>query len=338
MTRLGLIGWAAGLALAVAVAPAPREGAASQTAGPPRLELPVACQPGRTCFIQQYFDHDSGPAARDHRCGPKAYDGHDGTDFRVPTRAAMLAGVGVRAAAAGTVKNVRDGVPDHTGTAADLRAAQGQDCGNAVVLMHPGGWETAYCHMKNGSVRVRPGQSVAVGASLGLVGQTGKAEFPHLHLGVREAGARIDPFAYGARPLACGSGGRSLWSRAAAAALAYRSPEVINAGFAAGPVTAEMVEAGPIGTPTATSPALVAYVRAIGLEAGDVQLLRLTAPGGAPLGESRGPELRVPRAQQLLFAGDRNSAGRLPSGLYTARYTVTRKGRTVLEHTFRQSL
>ena len=314
---------------AVAAAPA-----TMSQSGPPRLELPVACQVGKTCFVQQYFDHD--PAAgqtafRDYRCGPKAYDGHDGTDIRVPSRAAMQAGVGVRAAAAGTVKNIRNTVPDHRGSAADIAASKGTECGNGVVISHPGGYETQYCHMAQGSVGVKPGQTVAAGAPLGRVGQSGEAAFPHLHFGIRSGANEIDPFAPQSTA-ACGKGGAGLWSPSAAAALAYRSPEVINAGFAAAPVTPEAVEAGPIGAPSATSPALLAYVRAIGLEAGDVQQLRVTGPGGAVFSENAGPDLKVPRAQQVLFTGKRNSAGRFPSGVYRARYTVTRGGRLVLEH------
>lgn len=303
----------------------------------PRLELPLAC-PGGRCVVQQYFDHDSGPAARDHRCGAKAYDGHDGTDFRVPTRAAMLAGVAVRASAAGTVKGVRDGVPDHLGTDADVRAAKDRECGNGVVIAHPGGWETQYCHMKNGSIRVRQGQAVAAGAALGQVGQTGEAAFPHLHLGVRENGREIDPFSHGARPLGCGAGGRSLWSPAAAAALPYRAPEILNAGFAIDPVTMAEVEAATTGpAPGAASPSLLAFVRTIGLDAGDVQTLTVTGPGGFRA-EQTTPALARPRAQHFVFAGKRNTAGRWPPGAYQARYTVIRSGKVVLEHRFQHAL
>lgn len=298
----------------------------------PRLELPVDCQVGKTCFVQQYFDHDPGPAARDYRCGPKAYQGHDGTDFRLPTRAAMTAGVNVQAAAAGQVKSVRNDAPDHRGSAADMATVKGVECGNGVVIAHPG-YETQYCHMARGSVIVRPGQSVTSGAVLGRVGQSGLAEFPHLHLSLRVGGEEVDPFAPGS-PAACGKGGPGLWSRTAQAALTYRSPEVINAGFAAAPVTPEAVEAGPIAVPSAASPALLAYVRAIGLEAGDAQALRVTGPGGALFAEGSGPVLRVPRAQQVLFSGKRNSVGRFASGAYKARYTVTRAGRIVLDHSF----
>jgi murein DD-endopeptidase MepM/ murein hydrolase activator NlpD len=185
--------------------------------------------------------------------------------------------------------------------------------------------------MKRGSIAVRPGQSVTAGAALGQVGQTGEAAFPHLHFAVREGAREVDPFAYGAKPLACGAGGRSLWSAPAQSAFAYRSPEVINAGFAAGAVTASSVEAGPIPSPRAGSPALVAYVRAIGLEAGDRQELRLVGPGGVLIAWTDGPELRVPRAQQMLFVGDRKAGG-WPAGVYSARYAVIRNGKPVLEH------
>jgi len=302
-----------------------------------RLELPVACQPGRSCFIQQYVDHDPGPAARDYRCGPKAYQGHDGTDFRVPSRAAMLAGVEVRAAAAGTVRDVRDGAPDHDGSGVAASRAAGTECGNGVVIDHPGGHQTQYCHMARGSLRVKPGRAVAVGAPLGRVGQSGMAAFPHLHLTVRSGGKAVDPFAPTASGI-CGAGGAGLWSPAAANALTYRSPEVINAGFAAAPVTADAVEAGAIPGPNAASPALLAYIRAIGLKAGDVQRLVVTGPGSAALAATDGPQLKVDRAQQLLFAGKRNTTGRFAPGVYTARYTVHRDGRLVREHRFQLTL
>ena len=47
---------------AIATSAAPLEGA-------PTLDLPLDCAFGETCFIQQYFDHDPGPEAKDYRCG-----------------------------------------------------------------------------------------------------------------------------------------------------------------------------------------------------------------------------------------------------------------------------
>ena len=47
------------------------------------LALPIRCQPGLTCFFQNYVDHDASDKARDYRCGGRSYDGHDGTDIRI---------------------------------------------------------------------------------------------------------------------------------------------------------------------------------------------------------------------------------------------------------------
>src|SRR3954468_3154154 len=71
------------------------------------LELPLNCRFGENCFIQQYFDHDSGPGAKDFQCGPMSYDAHDGTDLRLPTLAEQQKGVEVVAAAAGVVRGMR---------------------------------------------------------------------------------------------------------------------------------------------------------------------------------------------------------------------------------------
>ena len=71
------------------------------------LRLPVACEVGRSCFVQNYVDRDASPAAGDYQCGTLTYDTHDGTDIRVPTLAAQKAGVDVVAAADGAVLRTR---------------------------------------------------------------------------------------------------------------------------------------------------------------------------------------------------------------------------------------
>lgn len=298
-------------------------------AADPAFAWPVACVPGRDCFVQNYVDHDPGPGWKDYRCRSMSYDHHTGTDIRIPSLAVMRAGVQVRAAASGTVKAVRDGVVDKPYVDADAAAVKGRDCGNAVLVEHAGGWTSFYCHMRQGSVRVKPGQTVATGQALGLVGESGMAAFPHLHFEVRLNRRLVDPFAWKVDPAAC-SGGRMLWTPAVAQSLAYRSPSVLNQGFASGPVSMDQVEAQTAPAPRANGPALTAYVRAIGLEAGDVQTLMVMGPAGKPLASASAPPLERAKAQYLMFAGARLKSAAWPKGAYRARYEVKRGGQVVL--------
>jgi murein DD-endopeptidase MepM/ murein hydrolase activator NlpD len=63
--------------------------------------------------------------------------------------------------------------------------------GNSVFLDHGDGLITMYFHLSR--IGVKPGQVVKRGEELGRVGATGRASGPHLHVGVRWHGARIDP-------------------------------------------------------------------------------------------------------------------------------------------------
>ena len=304
-------------------------------ADPISLALPLACEIGKTCFVQTYVDRDASPKSRDYRCGQQTYDGHDGTDIRVPSMDEQRAGVDVLAAAPGTVIGTRDGVADVSSREISRDSIKGRECGNGVVLRHEGGWVTQYCHMAKGSIRVSQGQKVETGAPLGRVGLSGGTEYPHLHFSVRHYETKIDPFAYQAEEGSCG-GGQSLWNEAARVALSYRRGEVINAGFTGNVVTAEQVESGEAKRqpPTASSPALVAYVRAIGLEANDVQELSIIGPDGKPLVQGSQPPLDRSKAQSFTFAGKKRGQVPWPAGTYTAKYRVLRDGRSALEKTF----
>jgi murein DD-endopeptidase MepM/ murein hydrolase activator NlpD len=302
-------------------------------AAPIQLDVPVQCRLGKDCFIQQYFDHDAGPGATDYRCGPKSYDGHDGTDFRLPTLRDQRAGVPVLAAAPGTVKAARDGMADRDVRVAGRESVKGQECGNGVLLVHAGGWETQYCHMARGSLLVRPGDAVERGAKLGFIGESGDAAFPHLHLSVRHNGVKVDPFAAREPAGACGAA-PSLWSAAARTALAYRAPELINAGFSGQPVTMDQIEAGTVIPPAGPEAVrLVAYVRFIGLSAGDTGTLTLAGPDGAILASQDMAPLANDRAQQMLFVG-RERAGGWARGTYVGRLVLRRGRATVLDERF----
>ncbi len=290
------------------------------------LSKPIACEIGRTCFIQQYADHDPGPGARDYRCLGATYDGHDGTDFRLPDKAAQARGVAVLAAADGVVRAIRDGEPDFAVGAFDrAKVAKNRECGNGVVVDHADGWQTQYCHLRQGSVRVKAGDHVTADSPLGLVGQSGDAAFVHLHLTVRHNGRAVDPFAPDGA--ACGGTG-TLWATAVQSDMAYRGTQVLNVGFAGGPVTMDDIESGPVKGP-GTAGDLVAYVRVIALRQGDRQSLTVRAADGAVLARSTPAPADHDKAQAFLFAG-KSSQTPWPAGVYTATYTVQRDGAEVL--------
>jgi hypothetical protein len=309
--------------------------AAPATAQTVSLRLPVACEIGSTCFVQHYVDRDPSPGATDYQCGTLTYDDHTGTDIRVPTLAAQQAGVDVVAPASGKVLRVRDGMEDVSVRGRGRDSVQNVECGNGLVIDHGQGWETQYCHMAKGSLAVKPGDMVTVGRKLGRIGLSGMTEFPHLHFTVRRDGKVVDPFAYGAPEQSCG-GGTSLWDPSIRQALAYEAGKVLNTGFATGPVEMAEIESGAAGreTPRADSPALVAFVRAIGLKGGDEQILTLFGPNGQVMAENRAPPLDRNKAQWMMFAGKRQPDGGFRPGVYRAVYRVMRDGRPAIERSF----
>ena len=297
-----------------------------------QLGMPIACEVGRTCYIQHYVDIDPSPSAKDYKCGTLTYDKHNGTDFRVPSLEAQQAGVEVLASASGRVLRTRDGAQDGSFRRSEREAVRDVECGNGVVIEHAEGWETQYCHMANGSLRVKPGDLVERGRPLGRVGLSGLTEFPHLHFSVRHRSKIADPFAYGAAPDGCG-GGAALWDPSLQTQLAYQERAILNAGFSSGPVTMDLVENGKAGKelPSADAPAIVAYVRAVGLKAGDVQWFAVRNPAGSVIAENRAAPLESNKAQVLLFTGRKRPASGWEQGTYKATYVVERDGQVVLK-------
>lgn len=160
-----------------------------------QLGLPIQCRLGHTCWVANYVDVDPTDGARDFQCEPRTYNGHGGIDVALRDAVSMEQGVPVVASAPGIVHRVRDGKGDHLSSDAyDPLAIAGRECGNGVVINHPGGWQTQYCHLKQGSLRVKATESVDQGAVLGLVGRSGQTEFPHVHFTVRHHGQVVDPF------------------------------------------------------------------------------------------------------------------------------------------------
>lgn len=291
------------------------------------LKLPIACTLGESCYIQHYLDHAAGPEVRDFGCGTASYQGHDGTDFALPTLAAMAAGVDVLAAAPGRVRAVRDGEAD--GAFAAGADVDGKECGNGVVIDHGGGWQTQYCHLKNGSVAVKPGTKVGAGTKLGQVGLSGKAEFPHLHLALRHDGVDIDPFQPDPAAACTPAPARTLWQDPPA----YVGGGLLQATLSEAPPDFEAVKAGLTAPDTlpANAPALVLWAYGYDSRKGDGIRLTITGPEGFTF--THDAVLEKPQALFFRYAGKRAPAGGFAPGRYEATITQSRDGAEISRKT-----
>ncbi len=281
-----------------------------------RLAFPLDCTLNADCYIQQYVDHDPGPGRSDFRCSTLSYDGHKGTDFALPDIASMLAGVDVHAVALGRVDRLRDGVPD-TGRAG---MPDGQDCGNGLVLQHFEGWTTQYCHLKEGSLRVKRGDLVQPGDVLGEVGYSGATEFPHVHLTVRKDGKVIDPFVPNG-PDNC-TAGDQLWEEP----IAYRAGGLLSLGFATGVPEYATIKQGraALHRLEKDAPALVLWAFGFGARMGDQMRITISGPTGKVIDQTM--DLDRPQAQFFRATGRRLSGAAWPQGTYTGTAHLIRDG------------
>lgn len=269
--------------------------------------LPIDCELGQDCHLQQLPDMDPGPGSADPFCRSATYDGHSGTDIRILTMSDLARNVPVVASADGTVVALRDGMDDRiVRTDGDRHAIENRECGNGVVIDHADGWRTQYCHLKRGSVQVQEGDVVTKGAQLGAVGASGMAQFPHVHLTISKDGIDLDPFT--GRSLDAGCDGNlaragALWDEPAGRALSGNPTQVLAAGLADEPVDHDrLVEQLP-DRPTARSGAIVGWAYVINLEDNDRVGVRLYTPDDDVFSETLTEPNGRPQASYSAFAG-----------------------------------
>lgn len=290
-----------------------------------RLSLPLDCEIGQTCFIEDYVDQDPAQGAqRDFACGINSRDGHRGTDFALLSFDAMASGVDVLAAAPGTVLRTRDGMPDDR----LMRGVTSENaCGNAALIDHGDGWQVMYCHMKRDSVVVEPGDPVARGDVLGQVGLSGQTNHPHVHITVYKDGALVDPF----RPEAqdsCGEPGETLFTDPPP----YTKTGLITAGFADHVPSFDDVRSGAARLDKARSDApLVVYAYAGHAEHGDLLTLSAQGPQGAVFEHKI--VLKAPQVATMRAFGKKAPPEGWPTGTYLGEALLTRQGK-VIAHRF----
>ncbi len=95
-------------------------------------------------------------------------------------------------------RTVRATVSGTVGTAGKVPrgADRTWEWGNYVRINADDGTQHYFCHMADGSLRVRRGQRVAAGAPLGIMGNTGYSFGAHTHYEVRRNGKPINPAPY----------------------------------------------------------------------------------------------------------------------------------------------
>jgi hypothetical protein len=226
-----------------------------------------------------------------YRNGPDPYAGgqHRGIDLAAP------AGTPVAAAAAGTVRFA--GVAGDSGLTISIRTADGR-------------FDTSYLHL--GSIGVRAGSAVRAGERIGAVGTSGRRSVPepHLHFGVRDAGARFayrDPLTLLPPPGSPEPGARAR--PRTVPLLAERLEPAVGPGYPGGPASAPSggPASAPSGRPASHPPrlplpgSLLAPARTAAHAPGRVTLGTLGAgpgrvPGRGP-SESAGPIHTAPITQ-----------------------------------------
>lgn len=283
------------------------------------FDLPLDCTPGEDCWIVHYVDMDSTTEAKDNHCGALTYDDHKGTDIAIRNRAAMARGVSVIAAADGVVVGTRNDMADRLYDPDDPDPAiDSRECGNGVRLRHEEGLFSQYCHMAQGSIRVRAGESVRRGDPLGQVGLSGKTQFPHLHFNVSRNGIVIDPFTGLVKGSGCDTPpATSLWTGTARAALAYRPVKIYHAGFADRVPPIQDIRNG-LFTPlrlTAPPEVLVLWAEFYGIEPGDRLTFIIQDPSGKELHRHQ-VQLEKRAIRYYAYTGKRFPAATLAPGVY----------------------
>jgi len=160
---------------------------AGQAPPPQRFMLfPLAGVRYEDLWINNFVDLNPGAGALDWDCDVYTYNGHRGNDTDLRGFAEQEIGVPVFAALDGQVLTATDGNADHNTSCIGIA--------NSVQLLHDGGVQTWYWHLRNGSVSVNAGDTVRAGQQIGLAASSGCSTQPHLHFEVRQAGLTIEPF------------------------------------------------------------------------------------------------------------------------------------------------
>jgi hypothetical protein len=292
-----------------------------------KLEMPLRCTQNSDCWIVNYVDVDPTNGISDYTCGGATYDQHKGTDIAILNTDVMRQGVEVLASANGVVKGTRNNMRDiSVNLGGGAASVKGKECGNGVLIDHGGGWTTQYCHMLRESVRVNTGDKVKAGQTIGLVGLSGKTEFPHLHIQVKYNEQVVDPFAGLLRKKKCGVGEAPLWKTSALLSMLYEPSALYSAGFSSTTPNKRIAREGLYGGEVLfkKSPVIALWVDMFWVNAGDKLLFIITDPEGKTL-MAHNTTIKKRRPRRFAFAGiNRKKEEPWAKGSYTGEIRLIR--------------
>lgn len=302
----------------------------------PKFIFPVGCTQDKDCWAVNYVDVDGLEGEiHDFKCGPKSYDGHKGTDFALSSVTQMNEGVDVFAAADGRIKRIRDGQSDHLKSDDEIESLQKnkKECGNGVLIDHGNGLQSIYCHLKQDSIIVKPKQKVRTGQKIAQVGQSGMAEFPHLHFGVMWEGGVIDPYTGMLNTQGCGKIKAPMWH--VGLPMIYQPVAIFDGGFRSKSPDFNAIKRGEQNPETLSlnSAAFVFWVGFYNVEKGDIVTLKVTGPSEKIFVERR-EVLENNRARQYYYTGRKIGRVQLRLGVYKGYAAIKRKNGTLEEKVF----
>ena len=162
---------------------------------PHSLVLPVSGVNGQDWIISGHVDLDPNAGSmRDFRGytghDAKTYDGHDGTDFGIPSLRRKDFNFPILSISDGIVVQVED-----VCELDDQLFNEPNSCNNRIGIRHASGYLIQYDHLKYNSAVVVEGQLVSAGEVIAAIGSSGSSSGPHLHLRIKDtANKAVCPF------------------------------------------------------------------------------------------------------------------------------------------------
>lgn len=292
----------------------------------PSLTFPVRCTLGQDCWIANYVDIGAGDDAQDFMCQSRTSDAHKGVDIAVSSLHDIRAGVDVVSVLDGKVLRIRDGESDTIKSSEDLEVIKEQqkECGNAVLIDHGKagfpGLQSLYCHLKNKSVLVSPGENVKAGQKIAQIGHSGLTEFPHLHYGLTWENGIIDPFTGKTIPHTCQKEATPWWE---SADIRHQGTQIFAFGFRGKLPDFQAIHRGERNPDVILSSAdsLAFWVGLYALQKGDEVTLEIFDPDGR-LFIQRTMVQDKSRARQYYYTGRKNTRHGFKKGIYKGQISL----------------